>query len=105
MKNTYSHLRLCFFIAVLISITGCNKENDFLNAKPSQALAIPSSLTDLQNLLDDENVFNKSADPVLGQISSDDFLVQDSAYPTLSLSLERSAYTWQKAIFDASYTQ
>lgn len=89
----------------LLCLSGCRKEDNFLATKPNQSLAVPTTLTDLQNLLSNEQVFNRGSDPALGELSSDDFSVADDAYLSLTLSLERKAYTWQRSIYDATYTQ
>ena len=92
----------CFLI---ITLSGCKKQDAFLDAKPNQALIVPSSLTDLQNLLDNEQVFNRGTDPALGEIASDDFYVQDAAFGSLSLSIERNDYIWAKTLYDATFIQ
>lgn len=93
-------------MSLLLFLTiSCKKEDSFLGAKPNQALAVPSTLADLQNLLNDDQVFNRASDPALGEISSDDFSVQDDAFVALFLSAERNAYTWQNSIYDATLTQ
>ncbi|WPU99077.1 RagB/SusD family nutrient uptake outer membrane protein [Mucilaginibacter sp. cycad4] len=91
--------------AFLTLLGSCKKEDNFLSTKPNQNLAVPSNLTDLVNLLNNETVFNRGADPALGEISSDDFNVADIIYPNLSLNLERNTYTWQKTLYDATFTQ
>lgn len=100
------NIKYAFALSVsLIFIGSCKKEDKFLDAKPNQNLAIPSSLNDLVNLLNNETVFNRGADPALGEISSDDFNVADIIYPNLSLNLERNTYTWQQTLYDATFTQ
>jgi len=90
-------------VAVL-SVAACKKQDDFLNAKPNQSLEVPTTLADLQNLLNDENVFNRNCDPALGEISSDDFYVQNAAFSNLGTTLVTNAYTWNKTIYTASST-
>lgn len=92
-------------LPIIIALQSCQKENQFLDAKPNQALTTPNSLADIQNLLDNENVFNFGNDPALGEVSCDDYIVQPTAYPTLSTNFERQAYIWAKTIFDASKPQ
>ncbi|WP_176844485.1 RagB/SusD family nutrient uptake outer membrane protein [Mucilaginibacter gossypii] len=86
-------------------LTGCKKQDDFLNTKPNQALETPTTLADLSNLLNNENVFNRNCDPAISEIASDDVYIQDSAFGSLSLSIERNAYVWAKNMYDATSTQ
>ncbi len=94
----------CLICIVCLFFQSCKKQDSFLDTKPNQALKTPTSLADLQGLLQNEDVFNSQPDPGLGQIASDDFLIQDDVFPGLS-SDERNSYTWQKAIYDASSDQ
>lgn len=94
----------CIVCIVGIFSNSCKKQDNFLDAKPNQALNVPATLADLQRLLQNEEVFNSQPDPGLGQIASDDFLVQDEVLPDLS-SAERNSYLWSKEIFDASVAQ
>ncbi|MET3606935.1 tetratricopeptide (TPR) repeat protein [Mucilaginibacter rubeus] len=94
----------CIVCMMGIFSNSCKKQDKFLDAKPNQALNVPATLADLQRLLQNEDVFNSQPDPGLGQIASDDFLVQDEVLPDLS-SAERNSYLWSKEIFDASVTQ
>ncbi|MBZ4190565.1 RagB/SusD family nutrient uptake outer membrane protein [Niabella beijingensis] len=70
---------------------GCKK---YLSEKSNQSLVIPSTLTDLQSLLDNYLQVNQK-DPVAGQISCDDFYLLDNDYNTLGEN-ERNIYTWAK---------
>lgn len=92
-------------LPIIIALQSCQKENQFLDAKPNQALTTPNSLADIQNLLDNESVFNSGNDPALGEVSCDDYVVQPTAYATLSTNLERQAYIWAKTLYDASKPQ
>jgi len=94
----------CIICIMGIFSDSCKKQDNFLDTKPNQALNIPKTLADLQGLLQNEDVFNSQPDPGLGQIASDDFVIQDEVLPDLS-SPERNSYLWSKEIFDASVTQ
>ncbi|QEM09101.1 RagB/SusD family nutrient uptake outer membrane protein [Mucilaginibacter rubeus] len=105
MKNTITGPLLGCIVCIMgLTLNGCKKQDDFLNTKPNQALKTPTTLADLKGLLQNENVFNNQPDPGLGEIASDDFLIQDAVFPTLS-STDRNAYTWAEEVFDASTTQ
>ena len=86
---------VCFLLA-----SGCKKQDSFLDAKPNQALAIPSTLSDLQELIDNESVFNENY-PSLGQISTDDYFI-DPSFWTSRGTTEKNAYVWAKQIYPAN---
>ena len=81
----------------LLVLTGCRKENSFLDAKPNQALAIPSSLNDLQLLINDESVFNRYY-PSLGELSTDDYFI-DASFWASGQGTEKNAYIWAKLLY------
>ncbi|MFC0514615.1 RagB/SusD family nutrient uptake outer membrane protein [Mucilaginibacter angelicae] len=104
MRNTINGPLWCIVCIMGLQMYSCKKQDDFLDTKPNQALKTPTTLSDLRGLLQNEDVFNSQPDPGLGQIASDDFLIQDEVLPGLS-SDERNTYTWAKEIFDASTMQ
>jgi len=63
-----------FFILIIQS---CKK--DWLNEKPSQNLAVPTTLQDCQALLDNAFIINQNSN-VLGETASDDYYVLSSTY-------------------------
>jgi hypothetical protein len=101
MKTKFSkYIGFNLFIISLLLISSCKKENNFLNAKPNAALAVPQTLNDLKLLLHNEGTFNIH-DPALGEISSDDFYLTSSAWTGLYTSTDRNAFVWAKQIYDA----
>ena len=90
---------LCLFSFVMIAL-GCKKQDDFLNTKPNQALSVPSTLADLQTLLNDEDVFNRYY-PALGELSTDDYFI-DASYWLSRGTTEKNAYVWAKQIYSAN---
>jgi hypothetical protein len=100
MKKQFTIYGQLFMLSILLTgLTACKKQDDFLAAKPNTALAVPSTLADLQSLLQNESLFN-SNDPSLGQISSDDGYVSTNDWNNLS-GLERNGYIWNKTVYDA----
>lgn len=90
---------------ITISILGCKKQNDFLNAKTNQALAIPSTLYDLNALLNKEEIFNYD-EPILGTVTADDDYYITSAVwnQDLNFVTERNAYIWANDIYESELT-
>ncbi|MHA4806991.1 RagB/SusD family nutrient uptake outer membrane protein [Flavitalea flava] len=85
----YSFFIICAFI---LAIAGCKKEDEFLDAKPKDDLVIPSSLSDLQSLLQNESTFNTNS-PAMGQVSSDEGYVQTKDLGDLAY-FEINELTW-----------
>ncbi|WP_104382175.1 RagB/SusD family nutrient uptake outer membrane protein [Sphingobacterium sp. HMA12] len=80
-----------FMLVIAIFINGCDK---FLSEKPDKSLAIPSTLKDLQALLDNKGAL--TSEPNTGEISSGDFYLQNSDWTSLSSEANRRAYIWEK---------
>lgn len=85
MKN------ILFYMLFLLACTSCKK---YLEQKPDQSVATPSTLDDLQNIIDNYGVLNArfSAIP---ELSADNFYLTDASWNTLS-DLHRNLYHWQK---------
>lgn len=83
------HLFLLLIFA--LCFIGCKK---FLDQKPDQKLAVPSTLDDLEAMLNNYETLNIRY-PVAGEIASDDFYVTDATFGGLN-DRDRNFYSWQK---------
>jgi hypothetical protein len=90
--NTKSILRFLLAVSFCSSIAGCKK---YLDVKPNQSYAVPSKLADFQALLDNYAIMN-NVDPGSGEISSDDYYLDDVTYNALSTQFYRDMYIWKK---------
>ncbi len=81
--------------ALLLLLTCCKK--DFLDTRPNKALLVPATVSDMQTLLDNLQVFNNT--PGLPFIADGDFYTTDAGYNAFGLDMERNSYTWAKSIF------
>jgi hypothetical protein len=86
------HIIVTIAALIALSAGGCKK---YLDAKPDKALVIPSSVSDLQALLDNATVIN-NADPGSGEASADNYYVTDADWATLNTEYLRRLYTWEK---------
>jgi len=97
------HFRKVYFILFIAFVTAtqpsCKK---YLTAKPDKSLAVPSTLQDLQALLDDFIDVN-SNDAAATVQSVDDFYVTDNDYNTLSDNQAKQLYTWGTEAVFASF--
>jgi hypothetical protein len=91
MKNIKTSLKVVCIIS-LLGIFSCKK---FLDAKPDNKLAVPSTLSDLQSLLDNYSKLNVK-EPVAGEVSSDDFYISTTDWLSLSSEEYRRMYIWEK---------
>jgi tetratricopeptide (TPR) repeat protein len=90
MKKYIIFLLTCIFL-----ISSCKKE--WLSEKSDKSLIVPTTLTDLQAILDYYPVMN-SADVSLGQIGGDDYYLRPANYEG-AFTFEQNAYRWLPEIF------
>jgi tetratricopeptide (TPR) repeat protein len=94
MKN----IKLLFILA-LLGFTSCSK--DFLDIKPDKKLVVPSTLDDLQALLDYFDVHNANM-PGMGELSSDDYYLLYDRWSTMSSPYMKNGYVWANEIWEGS---
>jgi hypothetical protein len=82
-------------IGSIIFIIGCKK--DFLDKKSATNLNVPTTLYDLQLLLDNTDDLYKS--PALGELSSDDYYLTSNTWTNQALPYFANCYVWAKDIF------
>ena len=84
-------IRTVFFCFLLFACgSGCKK---YLDQKSNSSFVTPSSLSDLQGLLDDEATMNM-ATPSFGESSADDYFYVPSVYGAMPVAYQ-DWYTWQ----------
>lgn len=91
--NYNKHVRstvVFLFVTVFFCIS-CEK---FLDKKPDQKLTVPSTLNDLELVLNNYETLNTRY-PVAGEIASDDYYVTDATFGNLK-DRDRYFYSWQK---------
>ncbi|MEQ7801312.1 RagB/SusD family nutrient uptake outer membrane protein [Pedobacter sp. ASV1-7] len=95
MKRNLSLTILPVLVLTCSLISSCKK--DFLDAKPSTDIIVPRTLSDFENLLNN-NQLNLTA--ALGNLSSDDYEFNNFASWQAASATERNAYIWAKDIFE-----
>jgi len=95
---TISLITAAIFVVAVLS--GCKKQNDFLNTKPNEALAVPTTLPDLQLIINNEDIFNLNY-PALGETSTDDYFLDPSLWAGDFIT-DKNAYIWAKVIYSPS---
>ena len=82
--------RVLLFMICLQAIS-CKK---FLDEKSNSNLIVPTSIADLQGLMDDATTMNYNATPSYGEVSSDDYFLSEKAYDALAVA-DQYSYTWK----------
>ncbi len=86
--------RYYFLLIIFYSVTLLSACNSFLDDKPNQKMAVPSTLKDCDALLDDYFTMNNSY-PVAGEVGADNYYLTTQAFEAISLNSERDMYLWQ----------
>ena len=94
MKN----FRLILII-FLLGTVACSES--FLDIKPDKKLVVPSTLDDMQALLDYFDVHNSNM-PGMGELSSDDYYILYDRWNTLAYPYMKNGYVWVKEIWEGS---
>ncbi|TCC95029.1 RagB/SusD family nutrient uptake outer membrane protein [Pedobacter hiemivivus] len=93
MKTTYLKIIIAsLFLLGIGTNYSCKK---FLEAKSDQKLAVPTSLEELQGLLDNFSVMNQTIAGT-GEASSDNYYLTKEDWESLSYENEKRIYTWEK---------
>jgi hypothetical protein len=83
---------ICFLIPLIWTCYhSCNK---YLDAKPDQTIATPSTIEDLEGILNNYNFINARY-PSASEVSADNFYLTTEDWNTL-IDPQRNFYTWQK---------
>lgn len=71
----------------------------FLDIKPEKSLVVPSTLDDYLAILDNINKMNFNVVPYYGEVSSDDYFLNDADWETLIHEYDRNAYIWNSDLY------
>src|SRR5215216_1837401 len=77
---------------ILFVFSFCNKR-EFLTASPSSNFEAPATLNHCMGLLNNPELMSEN--PILGELSADDYRLDQSYYDRLP-SLYQKVYTWEK---------
>jgi starch-binding outer membrane protein, SusD/RagB family len=113
MKLYIKNAGLIIPLLIALSITSCKK---YLELKPDSKLAVPTSINDLQAILDYTNDMNLQTTPGFGSSSTVDYFLLEADYNMYPLATQK-VYYWQRgeynfindwskgyhAIFNANY--
>jgi hypothetical protein len=80
-------------LLLFVSVVSCKK---FLDEIPDNSIAVPTTLPQVQALLDNASKMNLNCTPNFGEGSSDDYFIPDAAYNALDVE-SQGIYTWNRA--------
>ena len=83
-------------VVMVLPFHSCTK---YLDKKPDAALTVPSTLPDLQALLDYSDVMNVGQSPSFGEASCDDYFLTDQSYSSLPITIQ-AVYTWNRPAYN-----
>lgn len=92
MKNNL-WIWLLFF-----SLLSCEKQQEWLDVKSNRSDVVPTSLADLQAVMDNDLRLNVDF-PSLGLLSSDHYLLSFANWQAAVTATERNAYVWNRDIY------
>jgi len=90
-KILYRKLNMLIIIFMVTCTTGCKK---FLDEKPNQQLVVPTTIKDLQSLIDDQALINQK-EPNASVIAADNYSVRAANWTSVD-ELQRNMYLWSK---------
>jgi len=86
MKTLYSIL----ILTAMAGLSGCKK---FLDEKSNKKLVVPTTVADLQTLMDDRSFINEK-EPSAGIVASDDFYMNTADWLSLT-EVARNLFVWE----------
>lgn len=89
-----------FCLGMIMICFSCKKQDEFLNAKPTQSLTTISTISDIQKLLNNHIIFNNGVCPEWGDIMSDDMFIPDN-YIQYLYPAQLNTYNFSSKIFSA----
>ena len=95
--NARALYKILIIATIITSNSSCKK---YLNRKSNSSFVIPSTLTDMQALLDDADKMNTKTSNY-SEVSSDDYFVTDKTFQSQGAT-NRQAYIWQPFQYDWS---
>lgn len=78
---------------------GCN--DSYLDVKPDKGIVTPSTLEDLEALMNNTTRMNKQY-PGVSELLSDDCYLTDDSYDLISTRTNGLAYIWEKEVYEES---
>ena len=98
-NNYYSSLKFMSLLFFFLSLMSCKK--NWLDAKQDKSLVVPTTVQDFQAILDNTTQMN-GGNPVLGEVSADNYYTPANVWQTLSTIIDKNAYIWATDIYQGT---
>jgi tetratricopeptide (TPR) repeat protein len=85
-----------FYVVWLSLLFSCTK--NYLEIKPDQSLLVPTTLSDMRQILDNVEIMNTSTG--LSSLATDEYELSSSTLNTFDSPAERNSYIWANDIFE-----
>ncbi|MEO9020992.1 MAG: RagB/SusD family nutrient uptake outer membrane protein [Ginsengibacter sp.] len=96
MKQFNHHIQTLIIILIISGFTSCRK---YLEKKSDNTLTVPTTLADLQGILDYTNDMNLQTTPGFGESSADDYFISESDYDSYTIEGQK-IYTWNRGDYN-----
>ncbi len=93
--QNYRTILLLIILPLVWALSGCKK--DFLDKKPSKGLLVPTSESDFDALLDNNQIFNIG--PELNERASGDLYITNDGWLSLQTPQEQNAYIFADDVY------
>lgn len=94
---------LILTLIIIVALSSCKKQDDWLDKKSSKSDVVPSTLDDYQALLDNTDIMN-SYYPSLGLIGADNYIISDASWNGISSISVKNMYVWASDIYEGITT-
>jgi tetratricopeptide (TPR) repeat protein len=84
-----------YIVIILLAMLSCRE--DYLEKKPDKSLVVPTTLSDLEALLNNTTVMNEA--PGLAILGVDDFFMSDEGYQGFTDPIEQYGYIWESDLY------
>lgn len=92
--------RLYKIMAGLICFVSVSCHTNFLDIKPDLRLAVPTSLKDMEALMDNLNIMNMNSVLIMGEIGTDDYYLNETEWNSLTSPYQKNGYVWAADIYE-----
>ena len=92
MKKIINYMPFSMLIILMLTFMSCSK---YLDKKPDNSVTVPTTLPDLQAILDFSNNMNLQTTPGFGESSADDYFIYEADYDSYTTEAQK-IYTWNR---------
>lgn len=95
-------MRAFYIISTMFLCLSCM--SNWLDIKPDKKMVLPSTLKDIDAMLGNTAVLNVGM-PILGEVGTDDFIISDELWASMSGAEYRNAYIWAESLYEQNTSE